>query len=363
MQLLELWLKPFRNFTSLHLCFKSSHTLVFGLNGFGKSNILEAVSYLSIGKSIRGAKDAQAVPHEGNFFDIRGLYKIGSNTQKMRLFFGKKEGKKAFLDDCALPRVADILGHFRTVHFSPEDVSLVLRFPAQRRRMLDILLSQSCTSYLRDLQTYQRVLQQRNSLLREAKKKASTQISEAELGPWDNQLADFGARIRRARFDALEVLRVPFVALYDRFSPQGESSDIRYRGVQSECRTEDFEQALLEELQRKRSQEMHVGHTLCGPHRDDVSFDLNGQSADLYASEGQLKTILISWKLAECHYLAQRCDQQPVVLLDDVFSELDHARMGVLLEVVREFNQVVITTPQELDAKTASEFEHIRLEA
>ncbi|MGA0315363.1 MAG: AAA family ATPase, partial [Alphaproteobacteria bacterium] len=107
MQLLELWLKPFRNFTSLHLCFESSHTLVFGLNGFGKSNILEAVSYLSIGKSIRGAKDAQAVPHEGDFFDIRGLYKIGSNTQKMRLFFGKKEGKKAFLDDSALPRVAD----------------------------------------------------------------------------------------------------------------------------------------------------------------------------------------------------------------------------------------------------------------
>ena len=99
MQLLELWLKPFRNFTSLHLCFQSTHTLVFGLNGFGKSNILEAVSYLSIGKSIRGAKDAQAVPHEGDFFDIRGLYKIGSNTQKMRLFFGKKEGKKAFLDD------------------------------------------------------------------------------------------------------------------------------------------------------------------------------------------------------------------------------------------------------------------------
>ena len=90
---------------------------------------------------------------------------------------------------------------------------------------------------------------------------------------------------------------------------------------------------------------------------------MNGQSADLYASEGQLKTILISWKLAECTYLAQRCDQQPVVLLDDVFSELDQARIGVLLEVVREFNQVVITTPQELDARTTSQFEQIRLEA
>lgn len=363
MQLIELWLKPFRNFTSLHLCFEASHTLVFGPNGRGKSNILEAISYLSIGKSTRGAKDAQVVPHTGDFFDVRGLYRVGSHTQKMRLFFGKKEGKRAFLDDNALPRVADILGHFRTVHFSPEDVSLVLRFPAQRRRMLDILLSQSSTSYLRDLQTYQRVLQQRNSLLREAKKKGAVPLSEAELGPWDSQLAGFGARIRKARLEALNILRVPFVAFYDRFSPEGEASGIRYKGGQLEAgQAEDFERALVEELQRKRSQEMHMGHTLCGPHRDDVSFDLNGQSADLYASEGQLKTILVSWKLAECQFLAQRCNQQPVVLLDDVFSELDRTRIGVLLEVVREFNQVVITTPQEFDAKTISQFDQIRLE-
>ena len=146
MQLLELWLKPFRNFTSLHLCFESSHTLVSGPNGRGKSNVLEAISYLSIGKSARGAKDAQAVPHAGSFFDIRGLYRVDSRTQKLRLFLGKKEGKKAFLDDNALPRVADILGHFRTVHFSPEDVSRGLRLPAQRRRMLDILRSQSSSS-------------------------------------------------------------------------------------------------------------------------------------------------------------------------------------------------------------------------
>ena len=286
MQLLELWLKPFRNFTSLHLCFESSHTLVFGPNGRGKSNVLEAISYLSIGKSVRGSKDAQAVPHTGDFFDIRGLYRVGYRMQKMRLFFGKKEGKKSFLNDNALPRVADILGNLRTVHFSPEDVSLVLRFPAQRRRMLDILLSQSSASYLRDLQTYQRVLQQRNSLLREAKRKTSTQLSEAELGPWDSQLADFGARIRVARYEALDILRAPFVAFYDRFSPTEETSDIRYRGVVSECIAEDFEQALVEELRRKRSQEMHVGHTLCGPHRDDFSFDLSGQSADLAQAKG-----------------------------------------------------------------------------
>jgi DNA replication and repair protein RecF len=101
---------------------------------------------------------------------------------------------------------------------------------------------------------------------------------------------------------------------------------------------------------------------LCGPHRDDVSFSLNGRSAEIYASEGQLKTILISWKLAESCYLEQRCGQQPVVLLDDVFSELDHDHIGELMEIVDEFEQVIVTTPQEPEARVARRFEQIRLE-
>lgn len=362
MRLLELWLRPYRNFASIHLCFGTSHTLLFGPNGRGKSNILEAISYLSIGKSVRGAKDVHAVPHSGDHFDIRGLYKSGSQAQKLRVFFGKKEGKKAFLDDNPLPRVADLLGHFRTVHFSPEDVSLVLRFPAQRRRMLDILLSQSSSAYLRDLQIYQRVLQQRNHLLRSAKKNPRSAPSDEVLGPWDEQIVEHGSQIRRARLDALAILQDPFRSYYGRFSPGGEEAELSYKGLRKKGAEESLEQSLRDELQHRRAQELQMGHTLCGPHRDDLSFDLNGQPAELYASEGQLKTILISWKLAECHLIAQRCDQQPVVLLDDVFSELDETRMGVLLELVGEFGQVVITAPREFNAIPAGGFEEIRLE-
>ncbi len=362
MRLLELWLRPYRNFASFHLCFGASHTLLFGPNGRGKSNILEAISYLSIGKSVRGTKDAYAVPHNGDYFDVRGLYDSGSQAQKMRVFFGKKEGKKAFLNENPLPRVADILGHFRTVHFSPEDVSLVLRFPAQRRRMLDILLSQSCSAYLRDLQVYQRVLQQRNYLLRSAKKDPRSVLSAEVLGPWDEQIVELGSQIRRARLDALAILQDPFSSYYGRFSPGGEEAEIKYKGPRRKDVEDSLEQTLRDELLHKRNQELQMGHTLCGPHRDDLSFDLNGQPAELYASEGQLKTILISWKLAEWHFIAQRCNQQPVVLLDDVFSELDQARTGVLLEVVGEFGQVVITAPREFDVIPAGRFEEIRLE-
>jgi DNA replication and repair protein RecF len=339
--------------------FEANYTLIFGPNGRGKSNILEAISYLSIGKSVRGAKDHQAVPHDGEHFDIRGICQEGRHDHKRRIFYGKKEGKRAFLDGNPLARVSDVLGHFRTVHFSPEDVSLVLRFPAQRRRILDILISQSSASYLRDLQLYQRVLSQRNHLLRTAKKSMSS-IAEQTIGPWDAQLAELGARIRSERLTALAALRVTFGGYYNRFSPGGEEAAMEYKGISDEGA--NLEEALREELARKRPQELQAGHTLCGPHRDDVSFSLNGRSAEIYASEGQLKTILISWKLAESCYLEQRCGQQPVVLLDDVFSELDHDHIGELMEIVDEFEQVIVTTPQEPEARVARRFEQIRLE-
>lgn len=360
MRIRELSLRPFRNFASIHLHIESNHTLIFGPNGRGKSNILEAISYLSIGKSVRGAKDQQAVPHDGDYFDIRANCEDGRHAQKMRIFFSKRDGKKAFLDDNPLTRVSDILGHFRTVHFSPEDVSLVLRFPAQRRRILDILISQSSATYLRDLQLYQRVLNQRNHLLRTAKRSSGGVISDETISPWDAQLAELGARIRNARINALEVLSEPFEQYYARFSPGGEEAAIDYKGIRD--RGANLETALLEEMRRKRAQELQAGHTLCGPHRDDVSFVLNGQSAEIYASEGQLKTILIAWKLAEGRYLEQSSGHQPVILLDDVFSELDHNRIGVLLEIVDEFEQVVVTTPQEPEAGLAKCFEQIRLE-
>jgi len=357
----ELSLRPFRNFASIHLPIEADRTLIFGPNGRGKSNILEAISYLSIGKSVRGAKDQQAVPHDGDYFDIRASCEDGRHAQKMRIFFGKKEGKKAFLDDNPLARVSDILGHFRTVHFSPEDVSLVLRFPAQRRRILDILISQSSAAYLRDLQHYQRVLNQRNHLLRTAKRSALRTISDQVIDPWDMQLAELGARIRSRRIAALGLLSGPFEQFYARFSPGGEKAAIDYKGHRSQ-ETDDLETALADELKRKRLQELQAGHTLCGPHRDDVSFVLDGQSAEIYASEGQLKTILIAWKLAEGRYLEQQCGQQPVILLDDVFSELDHHRIGVLLEIIDEFEQVVVTTPQRPETRLVESFEQICLE-
>jgi DNA replication and repair protein RecF len=357
----ELTLRPFRNFAAIRLSFAADHVLIFGPNGRGKSNILEAISYLSIGKSVRGAKDQHVVPHGEDFFDIRALCTDGRHDQQLRVFYSKQEGKKAFADASALPRVSELLGTLRTVHFSPEDVSLVLRFPAQRRRLLDILIAQSSAAYLRYMQRYYRVLAQRNHLLRTAKKSRHGLVDSQVMEPWNAQLVDLGAQLRLHRLDALNTLRAPFVRYYGRFALAGEEAAVVYQGAK-ERDLEALRAELREALNRRREQEAQIGYTLCGPHRDDLKFTLNKEQADLYASEGELRTVLISWKLAEACYMEEQTGRQPVLLLDDAFSELDSGRIGELLDIVGEFEQVIATTPQEPDARQAARFESIDLQ-
>ena len=361
MRIRELTLRPFRNFAAIHLGLAAEHMLIFGPNGRGKSNILEAISYLSIGKSVRGAKDQHVVPHGEDFFDIRSLCSDGRHDQQVRVFYNKKEGKKAFVDATPLPRVSELLGTFRTVHFSPEDVSLVLRFPAQRRRLLDILIAQSSAAYLRYMQRYYRVLAQRNHLLRTAKKSGHGLVDSRSVEPWDAQLVDLGAQLRLYRLEALNRLRAPFLGYYGRFALAGEAAAIIYQGAKEQD-LEALRAELREALSRRREQETQIGYTLCGPHRDDLKFILNGEPAELYASEGQLRTVLISWKLAEARYMEEQTGQQPVLLLDDAFSELDSGRIGELLDIVGEFEQVIATTPQEPNARQEARFESIDLQ-
>lgn len=361
MRIRALTLRPFRNFKQIDLPFEEDHVLIFGPNGRGKSNILEAISYLSIGKSVRGAKDQQAVPHGEEYFDIQARCHNGRHEQKLRIFYAKTSGKRAFCEETPLPRVSDVLGLFKTVHFSPEDVSLVLRFPAQRRRLLDILISQSSPRYLRDLQRYQRVLTQRNHLLRSWRKGGGRKEGD-DLEPWTAQLAQLGGNLREKRLESLEEMSGSFAEYYRRFAPEGEEAIIEYRGAGTGGEQTQGEE-LLEKYRDRREQELQVGYTLYGPHRDDLVFTLNGKPADTFGSEGQLKTILIAWKMAEVSWLEEPEGKQPVLLLDDVFSELDRQRVEDFLEIIDEFDQVLVTTPQEPGGRIGERFAEIRLPA
>lgn len=366
MRIREIALQPFRNFRELRLQFEADRILIGGANGRGKSNILEAVSYLSIGKSVRGAQDVQAVPHDGQYFDIRAVCDDGPHHRQLRLFYGTQEGKKIFCDGTPLPRIADILGIFKTVHFSPEDVALVMRFPAQRRRLLDILISQTSAVYLYDLQQYQRVLAQRNQLLKGSRGSLRDSDGQA-LDTWDHQLARLGARIRLRRLEVLGKTQEAFSSNYSRLSGQREAASAAYQypHPNTEGATPGEEALLLDlqqELKSKRDMELHLGHTRCGSHRDNLGFALDGHPADTFASEGQMKTLLISWKLAEMHFLEQETGQTPVLLLDDAFSELDAERSQALMEMMEGFEQIILTAPKRPDERLRRGFAEIWLD-
>lgn len=349
MRIRELSLRPYRNFDRLDLELGCRGALIIGGNGRGKSNILEAISYLSLGKSIRGARDQEIVPHDGAYFDLRGVWEQGQRRRPARVFYGAQEGKRVFLDDAPLGRVSELVSHFQTVHFSPEDVSLVLKFGPQRRRLLDILISQADTDYMRDLQRYGHVLAQRNQYLRGGGLRRG---DRSEREAWDSQLAAPGASIRRARMETVIAMAPVFTRLYEGFSTGRERAGVEYResapplALEGVPTGDELERELRLELAADPAREERAGYTLSGPHRDAFGFTLDGAPAETYASQGQLKGLLLSWKMAEAQFLESRSGEQPVLLLDDVFSELDEVRSRQLLQLTDGFDQVILTSPR-----------------
>ena len=366
MRIRQLRLEPYRNLSLLDLDLDRRVSLIVADNGRGKSNVLESISYLSIGKSIRGARDHEVVPHAKDHFDIRSEWEDGSRVRQARIFYSSSEGKRAFLDGVALPRISDLVSAFRTVHFAPEEVALVLQFASQRRRLLDILLSQACPEYLQSLQRYNRVLAQRNRYLRNL---AGRRPDPAERRAWEEQLASCGGAIRRLRLETLAGMMPVFTGYYEKFSTGREQAGITYRSepvpgcVEDVPAAEQLEQELLADFDADPVREERAGHTLYGPHRDVLTFSLSGAAADIYGSQGQQKSLLLSWKMSEARFLEARSGSQPVLLLDDVFSELDETRSRQLLSLTEDFDQVILTAARVPGEEVGDRFVRLEIES
>ncbi|MDE2888702.1 MAG: DNA replication/repair protein RecF [Gemmatimonadota bacterium] len=345
MYLTALKLVNYRNFDAVDFEFPGRKTAVCAENGAGKSNLLEAVYFLAIARSGRGSRDRDVVRWGAEYFTIEAGVVCEDRLRSIRIAFDRRAGKKkALLDTAPLPRLSSLVGTFNAVLFFPEDVDLVLRDPPQRRRLLDILVSQSKTSYLSDLDQYRRVLAQRNRLLKEGQGRAP---DARHLAPWDVQLAALGARIIRDRLDALDAMRPQFDEYYRQISRGSEQVGCVYRSPVSADERDRGREILEAALKHRRADEADLGYTLVGPHRDNLVFTLDSRSAHKFASKGQLKSILLAWKLAEAAYLKSHTGSFPVLLMDDVFAELDRHRSDAAMELVTSFGQVFITAARE----------------
>ena len=342
----SLMLQNFRSFKSENFLFQGLRTVISGENGRGKSNLLESIYFLAVAKSSRGSPEREIIRRGEAYFDIQSSIRKKSQSIQIRIFYDPLSGKRIFLNESPLPRLSDLLGTFNAVLFSPEDVDLVLRYPHERRRMLDMLASQASVAYLLDLQTYQRALNQRNRLL---KNDLSSIQADTQLQPWDFQLAEAGARIVRFRTDAVRDIGVSACKYYASVAANGEDLSIRYQSLSTADEVEAIQSFILKELERQRDRELKLGYTVVGPHKDQLLFEIGGRDIQQHASQGQMKSVLLSWKLAEAVFLESIVREVPVLLLDDIFSELDTPRSHRLLGLLNGFNQIILTTARDPD--------------
>ncbi len=344
--LTSLSLKDFRNFERLELDVPTDGLVAVGENGQGKTNLLEAVYYFSLFRSVRGARDSDVTRFGAPGFYIEAevatpdAHTIGVGFEKQ----GKK--KRVKRDDVVVEKLSDALGSLPVVMFSPGDVELVAGSPAARRRYLDIMLALSSRGYLNALQQYRGALERRNAALREVSRRGS---KESSIEVWEPALAEYGAVLIRSRRSW--VLRSA-EAFAERCSRIGERStvELRYEAA-VDANAESVELALASAIAARRSTDLRVGLTTVGPHRDDLPMLIDGRELRDFGSAGQQRSAAIALRTLEADTLRTARETAPVFLLDDPFAELDERRAGRVMTLMREIGlgQTILTVPRDSD--------------
>ena len=363
----RLRLTNFRNLTQLDLGLSPGVTVYYGPNAQGKTTLLEAVYLLCIARSFRAENEREVVTFQAANAGEQALVDgtIEKNGQRVRVIVGYQPTHRSGSDTNGLAynvrkeirvnrikrTAGELIGHVNAVLFSAADIELVQGPPSGRRRFLDILLSQADNLYLKGLQRYQKIVQQRNQLLRLVRE---GRAEADELTFWNDELVREGAWITWRRYEAMRQLTPACVRHHEDLSGPEENLEVAYRpsvllgGDLSETEN-NFREALAAAFYRERARPV----TAVGPHRDDFDLMIDGADMGIFASRGQARTLALTLRLAEAEFLSSIRGDGPVVLFDDAFSEMDSSRRHRLLEKATRYEQVLITTT---DLEQVSEF-------
>jgi len=330
MRLLELHCQSFRCLDELRFAPGAGLNVIRGGNAQGKTSVLEAVLFAATSKSHRTNNEADLVRHGAESFHI--AVSAERADRRVRIEANWWQGAKRFkVNGVPQTRVSDILGRVHVVFFSPEDIELVKGGAGERRRFLDMELSQVDASYLISLQQYRQVLRQRNELLRAGHPDPDL------FAAWDAQLAAHGGALIAARRSFLAEL-APLAAQAHANIAEGEALALEYSPDVEDAET------LLQLLERNRAMDIRRGTTGRGPHRDEVRLDITGHPARSHGSQGQQRTAALSLKLAELHLVKRRAGEFPVLMLDEVLAELDASRADCLFDAIPSEVQCIVTT-------------------
>ena len=337
MTLTDLRLRSFRAHAHTEVQFAPKINVLIGENGVGKTNVLEAIHYLCITKSFVASNDRYAVRQEAPYFEIEGTVEgVRRDAVQAKLVYMPREGKKMFINDAPLDRLADVVGQFPVVVLAPEDHALTAEGPDERRRFLNNILSQARPAYMDTLMKYHRARKQRNELLRQYRKKPSPP-PEALLQPWTEKLVQLGSQVVARRQSFLGEFASYLEDAYARIQTVAEHPTITYDTFADDVPDdpEEVADAFRERLHEKKDHESKRGTTLVGPQRDELVFRLDDLEVRRYASQGQHRTFAMALKLAQYFYLSDRLNRRPLLLLDDAFGKLDRTRTDVFMELLQ----------------------------
>ncbi len=327
-------LKNYRNYEYLCIDFHKSTNIFYGNNAQGKTNILEAVYLCGTTKSHRGSKDRDIIRFDSEESHIRMMVKKDNISHKIDMHLKKSKSKGIAIDGVPIKKAAELFGIVNMVFFSPEDLNIIKNGPSDRRRFMDLELCQLNKIYLQDLTNYTKVLNQRNRLLKDIGFSPSLMST---LDVWDVQLAHYGKKIILLRQRFLQELNEIIRTIHSNLTGETEFLLLEY---EPSILAENFEM----QLAKDREKDLKMKMTSCGPHRDDFCVRINGIDIRKYGSQGQQRTAALSLKMSEIYLVKKITKENPILLLDDVLSELDSNRQNYLLQSIHDVQTMITCT-------------------
>lgn len=339
MYIKNLKINNFRNYEEQVVQFGDKLNIFYGENAQGKTNILESIFLCSFGKSFRTSKEKEMIKKGKEFTKVAVEYQKKDREGKIEINISNK--KNISVNGVKIKKLSELLGNINIVIFTPDDINILKNGPAARRRFLDMMIGQLRTNYVYNLNMYLKTLEQRNNYLKQKN------INNDMLEIWDEKLVDYGLKIYNYRNEFIEKIKDEIGEIHSEIT--NEEINITYK---SDCKdAEEYRNHLL----RNREIDKIKGYTTAGVHRDDFKIKINGEDVNVFGSQGQNRTAVLSLKLAELKVIYNDIEEYPILLLDDFMSELDEKRISNFLNKIKNI-QVIITCTKKIDIKNSESF-------
>ncbi len=340
MYIQKVSLTNFRNYEHCEITLAPFLNVFKGNNAQGKTNFLESIYLASIGKSPKTTKDKDLIKWKEKNARISVTVKKQFFEEKIELYL-RSEGKKSIkINDVIIRKIGDLIGEIPVVYFAPDEIGLIKEGPADRRRFMDIDISQLNRSYFYLLCRYEKLLQERNKLLKQTKNFESLHNT---IDLWDTQMCDVASKIIFYRLEFIEKIKIPAKDVHFNITSGQENLSIKYQGINLKT-VDEIKQKLFEGYKKNLKKDFDFGFTTIGPHRDDIEIEINNIDIRNFGSQGQQRLATLSLKVAELDLFEKTLKEKPILLLDDVLSELDAKRCKNFLEQIRNYQTILTTT-------------------